>query len=343
MSDSVTHQQPVANLQALKPLILTPGDPAGIGPEISLRAWQAGNHNMVLQGDIGHLREIAHNAKLALNFAEYETQSFADNQHTICHVIHTPWPSAPKLGRPDVANAGQIITAIEQAVAGVKNGQFSALVTNPIAKDNLYQAGFEYPGHTEFIAHLDGHDKRPVMMLANSELRVIPLTVHIPLNKVESSITDADLSETLMITGDALKRYFGLSKPHIVVAGLNPHAGEAGYLGRFEVDKLTPFLAAFTKDDIQVSGPHSADSLFHKEARNSYDAVLCMYHDQALIPVKTVDFFNSVNVTLGLDFIRTSPDHGTAFDRAARLNARPDSLIAAIKLALQMALNAHGN
>lgn len=343
VSEPVLHQQPFANTQSLKPLILTPGDPAGIGSEISLRAWLAGSHNIVLQGDIGYFREIADKAKLAINFAEYDAQSFAGNRDTTCHVLHTTWPVPPKLGTPDAANAGQIITAIEQGVAGVKKGQFSALVTNPIAKDSLYQVGFAYPGHTEFLAHLDGHGKRPVMMLANAELRVIPLTVHIPLSEVESSIEDADLSETLLIIGDGLKRYFGLARPHIAVAGLNPHAGEAGYLGRFEVDKLAPFLADFTLEDVQISGPYSADSLFHKEARDTYDAVLCMYHDQALIPVKTVDFFNSVNVTLGLDFIRTSPDHGTAFDRAARLNARPDSLIAAIKLAENMALNAHGN
>ena len=343
MSEPVLNQQPLANIQTLKPLIVTPGDPAGIGPEISLRAWLAGCHNIILQGDMRYLREIADKAKLAINFAEYDAQSFTAHHHIICHVLHTPWPVPPKLGTPDAANASQIITAIEQAVAGVKNGQFSAVVTNPIAKDNLYQAGFGYPGHTEFLAHLDGDGKRPVMMLANTELRVIPLTVHLPLSEVESSIEEADLSETLLIIGDGLKCYFGLARPHIAVTGLNPHAGEAGYLGRFEAEKLTPFLADFKSKDIQISGPYSADSLFHKEARDSYDAVLCMYHDQALIPVKTLDFFNSVNVTLGLDFIRTSPDHGTAFDRAARLNARPDSLIAAIKLADNMVLNAYGN
>ena len=323
--EPVLNQQPRANIQTLKPLIVTPGDPAGIGPEIGLRAWLAGCHNIILQGDMSYFRKIADRGKLAINFAEYDAKSFATHQHTACHVLHTPWPVPPELGTPYAANAGQIITAIEQAVAGVKKGQFSALVTNPIAKDNLYQAGFEYPGHTEFLAHLDGHGKRPVMMLANAELRVIPLTVHLPLSEVENSIEEEDLSETLLIIRDGLKRYFGLAKPHIAVAGLNPHAGEAGYIGRFEADKLIPFLADFKPKDLQISGPYSADSLFHKEARNSYDAVLCMYHDQALIPLKTVDFFNSVNITLGLNFIRTSPDHGTAFDQATRLNARPDS------------------
>ncbi len=330
-------------MRTLKPLIVTPGDPAGIGPEISLRAWLAGSHNIVLQGDIKYFQEIADKAQLTINFSEYDALTFAGRQHTACHVLHSPWPAPPELGTPDGANAGQIITAIKQGVAGVKKGQFSALVTNPIAKESLYQVGFEYPGHTEFLAHLDGHGKRPVMMLANTELRVIPLTVHVPLSEVESSIEETDLSETLLIIRDGLKRYFGVARPHIAIAGLNPHSGEAGYLGRFEVDRLTPFLDDFDLEDVQISGPFSADSLFHKEARDSYDAVLCMYHDQALIPVKTVDFFNSVNVTLGLDFIRTSPDHGTAFDRATRLNARPDSLIAAIKFANNMALNAHEN
>lgn len=329
-------------MQAEKPAILTPGDPAGIGAEISLRAWQAGRRNIVLQGDIDHLGRIADALGLDIPFAEYDAASTTHTRKNTCQVIHNKWVTEPIAGTPDPANAPQIIAAIETAVRHVKDNVFSAIVTNPIAKDNLYQAGFSYPGHTEFLAHLDGGTGRPVMMLANPQLRVVPLTVHIPLNEVESTITEADLAQTIQIVASALNRYFGIAHPHISIAGLNPHAGESGYLGRFEIDRIIPFLAEFSIENLHLSGPHSADSLFHEEARKNYDAVLCMYHDQALIPVKTIDFFNSVNVTLGLDFIRTSPDHGTAFDRAAHLDARPDSLIAAIDMAAEMARHAYG-
>ena len=328
-------------MQTFKPAIITPGDPAGIGPEISLRAWQAGRKNIVLQGDIDHLNRIADALGLAIAFTEFDPVNFASTHNSHCHVIHNKWDTDPVSGTPDPVNAPQIIAAIETAVRQVKDKIFSAIVTNPIAKDNLYQAGFSYPGHTEFLAHLDGGEKRPVMMLANPELRVIPLTVHIPLSEVENAITEADLAQTITIIAAAMRQYFGIAHPHISIAGLNPHAGESGYLGRFEADRIIPFLADFTAENLHLSGPHSADSLFHKEARKQYDAVLCMYHDQALIPIKTIDFFNSVNVTLGLDFIRTSPDHGTAFDRAAGLDAHPDSLIAAIDMAAEMSRHAH--
>lgn len=329
-------------MQAQRPAIITPGDPAGIGPEISLRAWQAGRKNIVLQGDIDHLSRIADALGLDIPFAEYDATSFAGTHKSTCHVLHDRWATKPIAGTPDPANAPQIITAIEMAVRQVKDKAFCAVVTNPIAKDNLYQAGFSYPGHTEFLAYLDGGEKRPVMMLANPQLRVVPLTVHIPLNEVENAITEADLAQTITILARALKQYFGIAHPHISIAGLNPHAGESGYLGRFEIDRILPFLSEFSIENLRLSGPHSADSLFHTKARKNYDAVLCMYHDQALIPVKTIDFFNSVNVTLGLDFIRTSPDHGTAFDRAGHLDARPDSLIAAIDMATEMAQHAYG-
>jgi len=332
----------INNPAIIPPAIITPGDPAGIGTEIALRAWQAGRKNIVLQGDIDHNRKIAEAMGLDIPFCEYDRDKFASTHQTSCHIIHQKWAITPQLGQPDPGHGQQIIQAIENAVKGVKAGEYSAIVTNPIAKDNLYQAGFTYPGHTEFLAYLDGGNKRPVMMLANAELRVIPLTIHIPLSAVETAITNEDVSETILIIVASLKRYFGASRPHIAVAGLNPHAGEAGYLGRFEIDRLAPILASLSSTDFQLSGPYSADSLFHKQARENYDAVLCMYHDQALIPIKTIDFFNSVNVTLGLDFIRTSPDHGTAFDRAAKLEARADSLIAAIDMAADMARYANG-
>lgn len=342
MSKTDIYTPPAGDKQAQHPALITPGDPAGIGPEISLRAWQAGRKNIVLQGDIDHLARIADAIELAIPFTEYDAASFARTHNETCHVIHNKWATDPIAGTPNPANAPQIITAIETAVRQVKDKAFCAVVTNPIAKDNLYQAGFSYPGHTEFLAHLDGGKKRPVMMLANPQLRVVPLTVHIPLNEVENAINEADLAQTITILAGALKQYFGITHPHISIAGLNPHAGESGYLGRFEIDRIIPFLSEFSVENLRLSGPHSADSLFHAEARKQYDAVLCMYHDQALIPVKTIDFFNSVNVTLGLEFIRTSPDHGTAFDRAGNLDAHPDSLIAAIDMAAEMSRHAYG-
>ena len=259
-----------------------------------MRAWQAGQKNIVLQGDINHNRKIAEAMGLYIPFCEYDRDKFANTHQTSCHIIHQKWAITPQLGQPDPGHGQQIIQAIENAVIGVKAGEFSAIVTNPIAKDNLYQAGFNYPGHTEFLAYLDGGYKRPVMMLANAELRVIPLTVHIPLSAVETAIKNEDVSETILIISASLKRFFGASQPHIAVAGLNPHAGEAGYLGRFEIDRLAPILASLSSNDFQLSGPYSADSLFHKQARKNYDAVLCMYHDQALIPIKTIDFLTAL-------------------------------------------------
>ena len=336
MSDTVTYFPPAQDEQAHQPVIVTPGDPAGIGPEISLRAWQAGRKNIVLQGDIDHLGRIADALGLAIPFTKYDAASFSCTHQATCHVIHDKWATDPISGNPNPANARQIITAIETAVRQVKDQLFSAIVTNPIAKDNLYQAGFSYPGHTEFLAHLDGGEKRPVMMLANPQLRVIPLTVHIPLNEVESAITEADLAQTISILASSLRRYFGIAHPHISIAGLNPHAGESGYLGRFEIDRIIPFLADFSIENLQLSGPHSADSLFHEEARKNYDAVLCMYHDQGLIPVKALAFEEAVNVTLGLPIIRTSVDHGTALDIAWQGKADSSSLKSALRLAVRM-------
>jgi len=326
----------------MPPAILTAGDPAGIGPEISLKAWKAGKKNIVLQGDIAHLKGVAKSAGLEISFTEYDPVRFGETASKYCHILSLKWANRPQAGQPDPDNAPQIIEAIKQAVAQVKAGQFSAIVTNPIAKNTLYEADFSYPGHTEFLAALDGQNAYPVMMLANQALRVVPLTIHIPLNQVETAITEKHLEKTLTILTDALRRQFALSEPHIVVTGLNPHAGEAGHIGRFETDRLSPFLSRFHLEGVKISGPYAADSLFHPQARQGYDAALCMYHDQALIPVKTIDFFGSVNITLGLSFIRTSPDHGTAFDRAAHWNAHPDSLIAAIDRAAQMAINARG-
>jgi 4-hydroxythreonine-4-phosphate dehydrogenase len=230
-----------------------------------------------------------------------------------------------------------VIDAIETGVSLVQSGAASALCTAPIHKKALIDgADFAYPGHTEFLAALAGRS-RVVMMLASEQLRVVPATIHIPLSQVPSRLTPDLLRDTIAITADGLRRQFGIPHPRIAVAGLNPHAGEGGKMGREELDWIAPLLADLTPDGYTVTGPHPADTMFHAAARARYDAAIAMYHDQALIPIKTLDFDRGVNVTLGLPFIRTSPDHGTALDIAGKGMANPTSLIEALKLAQRMA------
>lgn len=319
----------------VKPVLITPGDPSGIGPEIALRAWSEGKKNIVLMGNIAHLSAVAEASGLTIKLVPYEVG--AARKQAQCQVMALDWPVHPKPGLPAIENAPVIINAIEQAVKLLKDEQFSALVTNPIAKSVLYKSGFRFPGHTEFLAALDGTESFPVMMLANSALRAVPLTIHIPLSAVEQAITSELFERTIYALESSLYRYFGCSAPKIAIAGLNPHAGEDGHIGRFETDRLSGLISSTKTQKAVLSGPYAADSLFHADRRADYDAVVCMYHDQALIPVKTIDFHNTVNVTLGLNFIRTSPDHGTAFDRAASYNSSPASLISAIIMAHDMA------
>ena len=236
----------------------------------------------------------------------------------------------------------QIIGAIEQAVAAVATGEAAAVVTNPIAKATMTAAGFRHPGHTEFLAelasrHHPGHHFTSVMMLASDALRVVPLTVHIPLAKVPAALNAALIEETVRITVGDLTSRFGIVRPRIVVAGLNPHAGENGTLGREEIDIIAPAIAQLRSEGLDVSGPFSGDTMFHAAARSRYDAAIAMYHDQALIPLKTLAFDSGVNITLGLPFVRTSPDHGTAFDIAGSGRANPESFIAAVRMARRMA------
>ena len=323
---------------AHQPALITPGDPAGIGPEIALRAFASGLHNIVLMGNITHLTSLAQKCGLDIRFAPYDSNALDG----VCPVLEMDWAVDIIPGTPDSRNAPAIIEAISRAVALTKDNVFSAVVTNPIAKSVLYKTGFAYPGHTEFLAALDSDNATPVMMLANDHLKIVPLTIHIPLCEVADNISDETITKTLTIIDEDLKYRFGLRQPRIAVAGLNPHAGENGHIGSFEHDRLAPLLIALQDKGFAITGPHSADSLFHEAAREQYDVVLAMYHDQALIPVKTLDFHNSVNVTLGLSYIRTSPDHGTAFDIAPQYKARPDSLIAAVTMAGKMAIQTAG-
>jgi 4-hydroxythreonine-4-phosphate dehydrogenase len=233
---------------------------------------------------------------------------------------------------------GAIVEAIARATEAVVRGEALALLTNPITKRSLNLAHLPYPGHTEFLAdlaarHGGGPRPHPVMMLAAEELKVVPATVHIPLSAVPAALTRPLLTQTIRITAQALSGDFGIASPRIAVAGLNPHAGEGGLIGTEDAELIAPVVAALAAEGIAVTGPHPADTLFHAEARAGYDAVVAMYHDQALIPLKTLAFDRGVNVTLGLPFVRTSPDHGTAFALAGTGRARPTSFIAALRLA----------
>jgi 4-hydroxythreonine-4-phosphate dehydrogenase len=310
------------------PVLLTCGDPSGIGPEIAAKAWAAGER-FVWIGDPRHLpagtlwREVAEGEPAGGDALAVLRQD--------CSAVAVP-------GRPDPANAAGVVAAIERAVRLVQAGQGSAVCTAPINKKALKDgAGFAFPGHTEFLAHLAGVN-RVVMMLACPGLRVVPATIHIPLSEVPAALTEALLEETIRITRAGLIRDFGIAQPRIAVAGLNPHAGEGGAMGWEEERMIRPLLARLQAEGLEITGPWPADTMFHAAARKGYDVAVCAYHDQALIPIKTIDFAGGVNVTLGLPFVRTSPDHGTAYDIAGRGIADPSSLIAALWTAREMAV-----
>ena len=315
------------------PIALSCGEPSGIGPEIAASAWAELRDNcpFVWIGDPDHLPAGTPIAELT------DPAEAAAACATALPVLTHPFPENNVAGQPDPANAQAVIDVLERAVSLVQSGQASALCTAPIHKKALIDgAGFKYPGHTEFLAALAGVN-RVVMMLASPELRVVPTTIHIPLSQVSHTLTPDLLRETLEITARDLKNHFGLSAPRIAVAGLNPHSGEGGAMGREELDWIAPLIKDMAADGYAITGPHPADTMFHAAARANYDVAVAMYHDQALIPIKTLDFDRGVNVTLGLPFLRTSPDHGTALDIAGKGIANPTSMIEALKLAHQMA------
>ncbi len=329
------------------PVILTMGEPAGIGGEIALRAWAERGHGVppfCLIDDPARLAALAVTAGIPASVRAIKTIAEAASVWADAVPVLPITLGAPvTLGTPDPRNAAAVIDAIEVGVVAVMRGDASALVTNPIQKQTLYAAGFKHPGHTEFLAALAGSGIEPIMMLACPGLRVVPVTVHIPLREVASRLTSAAIVTAGRITAAALRRDFGIVAPRLGIAGLNPHAGEAGSLGDEEARILAPAIAALRQEGIDITDPAPADSLFHARARSRYDAVLCMYHDQALIPLKTIDFDRGVNITLGLPFVRTSPDHGTALDIAGKGIANPESLIAALRLAAEMAAARAGN
>ncbi|KPQ08355.1 MAG: 4-hydroxythreonine-4-phosphate dehydrogenase PdxA [Rhodobacteraceae bacterium HLUCCA12] len=317
------------------PLAVTCGDPAGIGPETVAALLGQSLPPFVWLGDPRHLPAGTDWAEVAA------PRDAADLPPTVLPVIAVPFAAPARPGLPDPANAAGTIAAIEQAVRLVQSRQASALVTCPINKKALRDgAGFAFPGHTEFLAHLAG-DCEVVMMLACPGLRVVPATIHIPLSEVPKTLTPDLLRRTIEITHAGLIRDFAIPDPRIAVAGLNPHAGEGGAMGREELDFIAPIVRDCKDRAMHVFGPLPADTMFHPAARAGYDAAICMYHDQALIPIKTIDFAGGVNVTLGLPFIRTSPDHGTAYDIAGQGRADPSSLRAALVMAANLAERRH--
>ncbi|WP_343559658.1 4-hydroxythreonine-4-phosphate dehydrogenase PdxA [Kiloniella sp. b19] len=322
------------------PLALTMGDPAGIGGELSLKAWleRKDHHSFFVLDDPDHLRSLA--KKLGLNIPVEEIAT-AEEARSCCPRALPVLPvrlSAPvNKGQGDSRNAEATLLSIQKAVSLVQSGEASAVVTNPINKAVLYSAGFSHPGHTEYLAELARSPSPSVMMLASPDLRVVPITIHVSLQDAVKQLDEQLIRHTLQVTHEALQKDFGIKAPRIAVAGLNPHAGENGSMGTEEQEMIAPLLDRLRAEGLNLSGPLPADTMFHHRARQNYDAAVCMYHDQALIPIKTLAFDEGVNVTLGLPFIRTSPDHGTAYDIADRGIANPSSFIASMDMAWQMA------
>ncbi|MGY3507357.1 4-hydroxythreonine-4-phosphate dehydrogenase PdxA [Bradyrhizobium lupini] len=330
--------------QPAKPLALTLGDPAGIGPDITIAAWLKRREldlpAFYLLGDEALIARRAKALGAAVRIASVTTGEAEAAFPEALPVVASGEPASAAPGKPDASSAPAALASIRQAVTDVREGRAGAVVTNPIAKSVLYRAGFRHPGHTEFLAELaaeDGPTPQPVMMLWSPRLAVVPVTIHVSLRDALAQLTSELIVSTVRIVATELKSRFGIANPRIAISGLNPHAGEDGSLGHEEQTVIAPAIKTLRGDGIEAKGPLPADTMFHEAARNSYDCAVCMYHDQALIPIKTVAFDDAVNVTLGLPFIRTSPDHGTAFDIAGTGKANPASLIAALRLASRMA------
>lgn len=325
------------------PLAVTMGEPAGIGPEITLAAWarrgDSGLPAFYMIADPEQLDAVARATARKVPLIE-----IADPDEALAvfdkglPVLALKLGAEVRPGQPTTATAAAVINAIDTAVDHALTGRAAAVVTNPIHKSVLYDAGFHHPGHTEYLADLCARfggtmDITPIMMLAIPGLRVVPLTIHIPLRQVAGALSQALILDTGLGVARALRQDFAIQNPKIAVAALNPHGGESGNMGSEEIDIIAPAVAALRREGIDAFGPRPADTLFHERARATYDAVLCMYHDQALIPLKALDFDHGVNITLGLPIVRTSPDHGTALDIAGQGKANPASLIAALKTA----------
>jgi 4-hydroxythreonine-4-phosphate dehydrogenase len=331
-----------------RPLAVTLGEPAGIGPDITLAAWRRRAElelpAFYILADPNFLRRRAEAIAPDIQIAVVEPGAAAAAFRSALPVVDIGLAVTAQPGRPDDSSAPAALAAIRRAVADVGAGVAAAVVTNPVAKNVLYRSGFTEPGHTEYLAKLaeglTGVAAHPVMMLWAPELAVVPVTIHLPLRDVVGKLTTDLIVETGRIVARDLKDRFGIPRPRLAVAGLNPHAGEEGALGEEDIDVVRPAVERLMAEGIDARGPLPADTLFHAAARATYDVALAMYHDQALIPIKTLAFDHAVNVTLGLPFVRTSPDHGTAFDIAGTGRANPESLIAALRLAARLTAKA---
>lgn len=329
------------------PLALTIGEPGGVGPDITLAAWLDRQRHPVptfyCYADPDFLADRARHLGLDCPIEAVSPDQAVDCFDRALPVVRLEAAIAGAPGRAEEANAAAVIEAIARAVGDIRSGAAAAMVTNPINKEALYKAGFRHPGHTEFLGTLSaawtGTPGRPTMMLAGPDLRAVPVTIHIPLGDVAAALSEDLIVETCRIVAGDLRKRFAIEEPRLAIAGLNPHAGEGGTLGGEERAMIAPAVAALRAEGIIATGPHSADAMFHPAARAGYDAAICMYHDQALIPAKTLSFAETVNVTLGLAFVRTSPDHGTAFDIAGTGKADPSSLKAALRLAAELRRN----
>ena len=328
-----------------KIILISSGDPSSIAPEITIKALQSKKINKAV------LPIIVTDPKLIYNYSDIfddhwkvneirDQINFTDYKTNYFNVIPIQTNDTIILGKPSIANCSFIKKSIIKCIKLENDTNASAIVTNPINKNIMYKSGFQYNGHTEFLASFSKKNIQPVMMLVGRNLKTIPLTIHVPLSQVSSLITEELITTTIQITAKYLTSYFGIKRPKIILTGLNPHSGENGEIGNEEQEIIIPAIKKIQKnDDFILDGPFAADAVFSYEARQNYDVAICMYHDQALIPIKTLDFHTGVNVTLGLDFIRTSPDHGTGFDIAGKNIANPDSLISAINLAYVMSIN----
>ena len=330
---------------AEKLILLTAGDPASISTEITIKAIESQrinkNVNLVVITDPNLVHEYRKLIRSDIKINKIKDQiKFSDYKNNQLNVIPIKLWNKVEYGKPDIKNFSFTKTSILKTLEIHNNSIASAIVTNPINKYIMYKSGFNFEGHTDFLGSLSTKKKKPVMMLVTNGLKTLPLTIHVPLKKVSQMITKELIHTKIKIAVNDLKILFNIKKPSIIVTGLNPHAGENGNLGNEEIKVIKPAIDELKKlIDISIIGPISADIAFSPEKRFNYDLAVCMYHDQALIPIKTLDFHNGVNVTLGLDFIRTSPDHGTAFDIAGKSLANPESLISAINLAYQMSYN----
>jgi 4-hydroxythreonine-4-phosphate dehydrogenase len=328
----------------VQPLALTLGEPAGIGPDLALAIWRQRAKLDIppfyIIADAEFLARRAGELRFDVPIAAVTPASAAATFREALPVVPLDVSASAEPGRPDRSSAPAAVASIRRAVTDVMAGAAAAIVTNPVAKNVLYNWGFAEPGHTEFLARLaqeaTGKSFRPVMMLWSPELAVVPVTIHLPLREIFSQLSSELVVETGRIVARDLAARFGLAHPRLAIAGLNPHAGEAGTLGEEDRAIVAPAVAQLVAEGIDARGPLPADSLFHDRARATYDVALCMYHDQALIPIKTLAFDHAVNVTLGLPFVRTSPDHGTAFDIAGTGKADPTSLVAALRLAARL-------